>query len=124
MDSIGNFYWNNRWFKVQIRSNKIKKQKQIRLRRGFDVSDGDEMKHYLLKEICHHISKKYNKDIDTISYETSICESDGLALSSIDVIDIIIDLEEKYNIRYDFKRNIRNVEDLVKIVQEGLASNS
>ena len=124
MDSIGNFYWNNRWFKVQIGSNKIKKQKQIRLRRGFDVSDGDEMKHYLLKEICQHISKKYNKDIDTISYETSICERDGLALSSIDVIDIIIDLEEKYNIRYDFKRNIRNVEDLVKIVQEVLASNS
>ena len=88
------------------------------------MSDGDEMKHCLLKEICQHISKKYNKDIDTISYETSICESDGLALSSIDVIDIIIDLEEKYNIRYDFKRNIRNVEDLVKIVQEGLASNS
>ena len=47
MDSIGNFYWNNRWFKVQIGSNKIKQQKQIRLRRKFDVFDGDEMKQYL-----------------------------------------------------------------------------
>ena len=50
--------------KAEKKNNKIKKQKQIRLRRGFDVSDGDEMKHYLLKEICQHISKKYNKDID------------------------------------------------------------
>lgn len=77
------------------------------------------MRKQVLGQISKILKDKYLENDMIVVDETSLlCSSDGLGLSSIDVIDIIIELEEKYNKEFDFGRKIESVSDLIDLICE------
>lgn len=85
----------------------------------FDCGGDQEMRKQVLGQISKILKDKYLENDMIVVDETSLlCSSDGLGLSSIDVIDIIIELEEKYNKEFDFGRKIESVSDLIDLICE------
>ncbi len=73
----------------------------------------------ILNDIKTIIKNKQIKIKSNTDLNTNIAD---LNIDSIDFIDIIIDIEEKYNIQIEDEKltNIKSINDLIKAIEEKL----
>ncbi len=70
----------------------------------------------ILDELKEIIAKDLNKDTDGITMDTDVKE--GLEADSLDLIEVVNDVEDKYGIAIDEVEDIKTVGDLVRMIEE------
>lgn len=82
------------------------------------------MNELILNDIRSYFKNKYNivekeiKYTTAISYNANQQTENSVILSSIEYVEFIVYIEEKYNIIYDFDVNIDTVEKIIQYVIE------
>ncbi len=70
----------------------------------------------MFERIREIIADQLGKDIDEITMETSVKED--LEADSLDLFQIINDIEDEFDVKIENIENIKTVGDVVKIVEE------
>lgn len=69
----------------------------------------------IIDELKEIISQKMDIDIDSISEDSTL---EDLKIDSLDAVEIIMDIEDKYDIAIDSVDDIKTVGDIVKEVEK------
>jgi acyl carrier protein len=70
----------------------------------------------MFERIREIIADQLGKDVDEITMETSVKED--LEADSLDLFQIINDIEDEFDVKIENIENIKTVGDVVKIVEE------
>ncbi len=70
----------------------------------------------MFERIREIIADQLGKDIDEITMETSVKED--LEADSLDLFQIINDIEDEFDVKIENIENIKTVGDVVKVVEE------
>ena len=70
----------------------------------------------IFEEVKEIITKYIKIDADKITLESRLNED--LDADSIDVADVVMDIEEKYGFEFSDAENIVQIKDLVKVIEE------
>lgn len=72
----------------------------------------------ILEKIKEIIAEQLNLDEETISEDTSF---EDLGLDSLDLFQVVIEIEEEFDIQIEDAESIKTVRDAVKFVEEKTA---
>ena len=75
----------------------------------------------IFEEIRDVICEKLEVEKDEVSIDTTFEE---LGADSLDLFEVVIELEEKYNIELEDAEKIKTVQDAVKYVEEKINENN
>ena len=72
----------------------------------------------ILEKIKEIIAEQLNLDQETITEDTSF---EDLGLDSLDLFQVVIEIEEEFDIQIEDAESIKTVKDAVKFVEEKTA---
>lgn len=78
-------------------------------------------KEEILKDVKEIAQEELDVDVDTITLDTNIKE--GLDADSLDLFEILNELEDKYDLELDADENTKTIGDLVDLVKSKMDEN-
>ena len=67
------------------------------------------------EKICEIIAEKMDIDASDISMESTF---ESLKIDSLDMVEIVMDIEEEFDISIEEAENLKTVADLVNFIEE------
>ena len=67
------------------------------------------------EKICEIIAEKMDIDASDISMDSSF---ESLKIDSLDMVEIVMDIEEEFDISIEEAENLKTVADLVNFIEE------
>ena len=67
------------------------------------------------EKICEIIADKMDIDASDIAMESSF---ESLKIDSLDIVEIVMDIEEEFDISIEEAENLKTVADLVNFIEE------
>lgn len=69
----------------------------------------------IYEKIAKIISEKMDIDIEDIKQDSSF---ESLKIDSLDMVEIVMDIEEEFDVSIEEAENLKTVADLVKFIEE------
>ena len=67
------------------------------------------------EKIAQIISEKMDIDVEDISMDSTF---ESLKIDSLDMVEIVMDIEEEFDISIEEAENLKSVSDLVKYIED------
>ena len=67
------------------------------------------------EKICEIIADKMDIDVNEISIDSSF---ESLKIDSLDMVEIVMDIEEEFDVSIEEAENLKTVADLVNFIEE------
>ncbi len=67
------------------------------------------------EKIAAIISDKMDIDVDEITMDSSF---ESLKIDSLDMVEIVMDIEEEFDVSIEEAENLKSVSDLVKFIED------
>ncbi|BDF59568.1 acyl carrier protein [Christensenellaceae bacterium] len=69
----------------------------------------------IYEKIAEIISDKMDIDVDEITMDSSF---ESLKIDSLDMVEIVMDIEEEFDVSVEDAENLKSVADLVKFIED------
>ena len=69
----------------------------------------------IYEKIAGIISDKMDIDVDEITMDSSF---ESLKIDSLDMVEIVMDIEEEFDVSIEEAENLKSVADLVKFIED------
>lgn len=69
----------------------------------------------IYEKIAEIISDKMDIDVDEITMDSSF---ESLKIDSLDMVEIVMDIEEEFDVSIEDAENLKSVADLVKFIED------
>ncbi|WP_066646200.1 acyl carrier protein [Christensenella timonensis] len=69
----------------------------------------------IYEKIAGIISDKMDIDVDEITMDSSF---ESLKIDSLDMVEIVMDIEEEFDVSIEEAENLKSVSDLVKFIED------
>ena len=74
-----------------------------------------EEKQMIYEKIAEIISDKMDIDVDDITMDATF---ESLKIDSLDMVEIVMDIEEEFDVSVEEAENLKSVADLVKYIED------